>query len=365
MRIRQLSLLPYRNFGKLDLPLGDGDVLILGGNGRGKSNILEAISYLSIGKSIRGARDQEAVPHGGEYFDVRAQWHDGQRDRQLRAYYSNSEGKRIFLDGTPLTRISDVLSLFQTVHFSPEDVALVLQFSGQRRRLLDILISQSSAVYLQDLQRYQRVLTQRNQYLRSWTGGGADDLAAWDVQLARLGAAIRGQRRACLVQLRPAFIEYYECFSTGREEAGLTYRDQPVEAADEGMLPSGQELEEELIEELAQGRESERRAGFTLCGPHRDAFAFTLDAEAADTYGSQGQLKSILLSWKMAELRFLEDRSGQQPVLLLDDALSELDPERSVQLLSLAQDFEQVILTSPRRPSEELGPAMTQIDLDA
>jgi len=113
VRIRRLALCPYRNFEALELPLGDGHVLITGANGRGKSNILEAISYLSIGKSIRGARDREVVPHEGSHFDIRAQWFDGERERQLRVFYGAEVGKRAFVDEAPLERMSDVVSLFQ------------------------------------------------------------------------------------------------------------------------------------------------------------------------------------------------------------------------------------------------------------
>ncbi|MFH1572266.1 MAG: DNA replication and repair protein RecF [Gemmatimonadota bacterium] len=363
MQIRQLCLRPFRNFAALELAFGEGDALIVGANGRGKSNILEAISYLSIGKSIRGARDQEAVPHAGTYFDIQAQWYDGQRERQLRVFYGASEGKRIFLDGAPLARVSDVLTHLQTVHFSPEDVALVLQFAGQRRRLLDILLSQSSGEYLHDLQRYQRVLMQRNQGLKSWPRGSADEQAAWDMQLARLGAAIRRRRLAALGQLQAPFVDHYRRFSTGREEAALVYRQAPVAAA--GEVPGEEELVAELVGELAAVREQEQRAGFSLCGPHRDGLTFTLDGEAADIYGSQGQLKSILVSWKMAELRFLQAQSGQQPVLLLDDVFSELDGQRSRELLSLIRDFEQVVLTTPRPLDLSGGPVFAEIDLDA
>lgn len=363
MRIRRLTLCPYRNFAALDLSFGEDHALITGANGRGKSNILEAISYLSIGKSIRGARDQEVIPHGGQYFDVCADWFDGQREHQLRVFYGSSEGKRVFLDGAPLERISDIVSLFQTVQFSPEDVALVLQFSGQRRRLLDILLSQASGEYLRGLQRYQRVLSQRNQYLRQGPRSRTDELIVWDGQLAELGGKLRRQRLMALVEMWDAFTAAYKRFSTGRERAGYTYQGAEVEAASE--VPDEAALGAGLERELADQFDRERRAGFSLSGPHRDAFAFTLDGEPADTYGSQGQLKSVLVSWKMAELRLLEARSGQVPVLLLDDVFSELDSERSEQLLSMVDDFEQVILTSPRPVVEVEAAPFERIALDA
>ena len=363
MRVGEITLKPFRNLDDLHLTFEANFVLIVGDNGRGKSNILEAISYLSIGKSIRGAKDSEAVPHKGRHFDISATWHDGNRDRQLRLFYGQDEGKRVFLDGAPLPKVSDVVSMFQSVHFSPEDVALVLRFSAQRRRLLDILISQSSAPYLHDLQRYQRILSQRNQCLRNRTGG-ADGLAAWDAQLCRVGAAIRHARLSSLIQFEPEFSGFYRRFCTGREKAGVTYQGQAIDGLTERELPTEDVMAEQLAAELAAQAERERHVGHTVCGPHRDAIVFTLDGEAADTFGSQGQLKSILVAWKMAELRFLEGRCGQQPVLLLDDVFSELDETRIGELIDLVGDFEQVLLTAPRLPDERLRRGFAEVRLD-
>ena len=362
MRIGELTLKPFRNLQDLHVDFESDRMLIVGGNGRGKSNLLEAISYLSIGKSIRGARDREAVPHGGKYFDISASWHDGTRDRQLRVFYGQEEGKQVFLDGAALSRVSDVLSLFQSVHFSPEDVTLVLRFAAQRRRLLDILICQAESPYLHDLQRYQRILTQRNRCLRGWRATpGSDELIGWDVQLCRLGGAIRHRRMQGLIQLAPDLTRFYRRLSTSREEVGVAYRGQAVSELDDAGLLSAEVMAEEMTRELAEYRDRERHAGHTLCGPHRDALTFTLDGVAADLYGSQGQLKGILVAWKMAELRFLEGCSGQRPVLLLDDVFSELDEVRSAELVALVEDFDQVLLTAPRLPGEGLCDRFSQL----
>lgn len=367
MRIRQLQLRPFRNFADLELDLGTQGALIVGDNGRGKSNILEAISYLSLGKSIRGARDHEAVPHDGGWFDIRGVWQESEgRERQARVFYSGDDGKRVFLDGAALPKVSDLVSQFHTVHFAPEDVALVLQFSAQRRRLLDILISQASSAYLQALQRYGRLLTQRNHFLRQLTQRRADatERDLWDQQLAEPGAQIRRARLDALVEILPLLDSCYATFSTGRERAGIEYRGEALPASTE-EIPTEEDLREQFLDELRTDPIREQRAGHTLSGPHRDAFGFTLGDSSAETYGSQGQLKSILLSWKMAESRYLEVRSGRQPVLLFDDVFSELDAQRSQQLLELADAFDQVILTAPRAPADDLPGRYERIDLAA
>lgn len=365
MRIRQLQLRPFRNFASLELEFGEQGALIVGDNGRGKSNILEAICYLSLGKSIRGARDHEAVPHDGEWFDIRGHWLAADdRERQARVFYSGEDGKRVFVDGAALPKVSDLVSQFHTVHFAPQDVALVLQFSAQRRRLLDILISQARSDYLQALQRYARILTQRNHFLRQLSRRQADatERELWDNQLATPGALIRRARLEALVEIEPLLARHYDGFSTGREVAGIEYRDQALPANAE-QIPSADELAEQLLDELTSDPAKEIRAGHTLVGPHRDAFGFNLDGESAESFGSQGQLKSILLSWKMAESRYLESRTGQQPVLLFDDVFSELDQQRSQQLLQLADEFEQVILTAPRAPSDAMPERYARIEL--
>ena len=359
MRIRAITLQPFRNFDKFHLSLGADRVLIVGKNGHGKSNILEAISYLSIGKSVRGAKDHQVVPHGGQNFDIRALCNDGRRDCHLRIFYAQENGKKAFCNETPLDRVSDVLGIFRTVHFSPEDVSLVLRFPAQRRRVLDILISQSSASYLRDLQRYRRVSTQRNYLLRtSKRAQKVPDqgvMQAWNTQLAQLGAKIRFRRLEALRVLSGPFTEYYGRFSPQGEEAAISYQGP--------KCSTEEDLRIELLAELDNRKVQEQRQGHTLCGPHRDDLAFFLNDQPADTFASEGQLKTILIAWKMAEVRFLEKQNAEQPVLLLDDVLSELDEQRGHTLLELINEFDQVLLTSPRELEEPAPASFEKINL--
>ena len=365
MHIRELTLRPFRNFKNTKLPLAPDGVLIVAPNGRGKSNVLEAISFLSIGKSVRGVRDREAVPHGGNQFEILGVWHNGKREHEVRLCYLSDQGKRVFLDGAPLDRVSDLVSLFQTVHFCPEDVTLVLRFTAQRRRLLDILISQSDAAYLHDLQRFQRALVQRNRCLKRCQSAAEcrRELEPWDIQIVQFGGSLRRHRLGVLHEFQPLLTNYYTRFSTGSEVLNLAYNGTTDIAPGSRTLPSREELCAELQEEIDQGRERERLSGHTLCGPHRDVISFELNGEPAEMYASQGQRKSLLIAWKMAELRYLEARNGQQPVLLLDDMFSELDGERTRELLNLVTDFGQVVITAPKSPHEKLPARFTEIPL--
>ena len=360
MRIRELTLRPFRNFAAIHLGLAAEHMLIFGPNGRGKSNILEAISYLSIGKSVRGAKDQHVVPHGEDFFDIRSLCSDGRHDQQVRVFYSKKEGKKAFVDATPLPRVSELLGTFRTVHFSPEDVSLVLRFPAQRRRLLDILIAQSSAAYLRYMQRYCRVLAQRNHLLRTAkkSGHGLVDSRAvepWDAQLVDLGAQLRLYRLEALNRLRSSFLRYYGRFALADEEVATVYqgtKEQDLEA-----------LRAELREALSRRREQETQIGYTLCGPHRDDLKFILNGEPAELYASEGQLRTVLISWKLAEARYMEEQTGQQPVLLLDDAFSELDSGRIGELLDIVGEFEQVIATTPQEPNARQEARFESIDL--
>ena len=362
MRIRALTLRPFRNFDQIHLPFEGERILISGPNGRGKSNILEAISFLSIGKSVRGAKDQQAVPHGGEYFDIQALCEDGRREQKLRIFYAIQGGKKAFLDETVLPRVSDVLGIFKTVHFSPEDVSLVLRFPAQRRRLLDILIAQSSPQYLRDLQLYQRVLAQRNVLLRNHKKerqGGHDPqpLEPWTRQLAQLGGRLRKTRLDVTRTLCGSFADYYHRFAPDREKVEVEYRGT--------RGGREEELVDELEEELIRRGDQERQLGYTLSGPHRDDLSFKLNEQPADAYASEGQLKTMLIAWKMAEVRFLEQRSENQPVLLLDDVFSELDGQRVAEFMKIIDEFDQVIVTTPQEQDEGVRAPFTQIGLPA
>lgn len=360
MRIRELTLRPFRNLAAIRLSFAADRVLVFGPNGRGKSNILEAISYLSIGKSVRGAKDTQAVPHGEEFFDIQAVCTDGRHDRPLRVFYGKKEGKKAFADASPLPRVSDLLGVFRTVHFSPEDVSLVLRFPAQRRRLLDILISQSSTTYLRDLQRYHHVLAQRNHLLRTAkksNRGFVDKqvMEPWDAQLVDLGAELRKHRLDALKKLNGPFTRYYDRFSPADEETAICYQ-----GAKEGELET---LRADFYEALDRRREQEAQMGHTLSGPHRDDLKFTLNGELAEVYASEGQLKTILISWKLAEARYMEEQTGRQPVLLLDDAFSELDAGRTGELMDIINEFEQVIATTPQEPDARQEACFEPIDL--
>jgi DNA replication and repair protein RecF len=354
VKIRSVELRPFRNFDHECFTFEADRTVITGPNGRGKTNILEAISFLSIGRSVRGAQDQQAVPHAGEFFDISASCVVGDHQRHLRLFFSSADGKKAFADHGPLDRVGELLGLLRTVHFAPEDVALVLRFPAQRRRLLDILLSQRSPVYLRALQRYQRVLAQRNALLRRAGHAGDGSLATWTEQLAVVGGFVRQERQDAIAALSGPFGAWMKRLAPDDRRPTIEYR---------GGTSGGEAQDGMLLEELGRRARQEQEVGYTLCGPHRDDVLFALDERPAPAFASEGQLKCLMIAWKLAEVGFLQLQPGGQPVLLLDDVLSELDEQRGAALMEIVDAFEQVIVTSPRPIAAGAAARFARLDL--
>ena len=347
MYLSALKLTNFRNFEQAEFSFDKDKTAVSGDNARGKSNLLEAIFFLAIGKSGRGTKDRHVLRWGADYFSIDAVVEREDRSLSIRIAYDSRIGKKkAYLEDHPLPRLSGLVGTFNAVLFSPEDVDLVLRDPPQRRRILDILVSQSNASYLSDLESYHRVLSQRNRLLRDRGKQLLSDpgqLAPWDAQLSELGARIIKHRLDALDETQPMIERYYRQIASTTEQLEAVYRSlvPPAERA------RGSEI---LAAALDARRAEEAGLGFTLSGPHRDNLVFTLDGRGAHQFASQGQLKSVLLAWKLAEATFLEARTQRRPVLLMDDIFSELDRNRAFSLMDLVCSFGQVVLTSARDP---------------
>jgi DNA replication and repair protein RecF len=345
--VSSLKLTNFRNFEQAEFSFDREKTAIWADNARGKSNLLEALYFLVLSKSGRGAKDRDVLHWGADYFALEAEIMREDHAFPIRIAYDPRVGKKqAFVNHASLPRLSDLIGEFNAVLFSPEDVDLVLREPAQRRRILDILVSQSSASYLSDLELYMRALAQRNRLLKD--RGRAllsqpEQMFPWNTQLAELGGRIVAHRLRALEDIELLLNTYYQEIAPTSEKLKALYR-SPVTLDD---IDEGQSiLERALAEKLPQ--EVELR--YTLTGPHRDNLVFTLDNKAAHQFASKGQLKSVLLSWKLAEATFLEKKTGWRPVLLMDDIFSELDPKRSEALLNMIPAFGQIILTSARDP---------------
>lgn len=356
MRISQLTLTNFRNYRSMELELPKGLLVFSGDNAQGKSNLLEAMYLLSIAKAYRAASDREAIgrsnPDERGHAQVLGVAHRGQ-DRlrimvDMRLEGSASEGgqpnlrKEIRVNGIPRPA-SELVGAVNTVLFDAEDIHLVSGAPALRRRYLDILICQLDRVYLRALQRYQRVVYQRNHLLRLVRERRAQstELEFWSEALVKEGTLLTLRRHQVVRELRTLVTELHDRLTGGTEELAMEYVPSiPVEDGDEDALRRS------FQNALEEGMKREVSLGATQWGPHRDDLSLTLDGLEAATYASRGQSRTLALVLKLAEGTLLERERGESPIILLDDVLSELDGPRSRRLLEHVCQSEQVLLST-------------------
>ncbi len=361
MHITHLKLENFRSFELAEYDFQAAGTAVRGDNGKGKSNLLESIFFLAVAKSGRGTRDRDVVRWGSGHFIISAEIVREDQSFSVRiAYDRRSQKKRVFLDESPLERLSDLVGHFNAVLFSPEDVDLVLRDPSERRRLLDILVSQSSTAYLSDLEQYRRTLSQRNRLLRTQGWQLTQNPAAlipWDQQLSEIGSRVIHQRIDALDRMREPLQIVYAEISPAGEALSVSYR---CPSLGENRVETSKALESAMAEKRAE----EANVGYTLVGPHRDQMVFCLDGHPIHKFGSKGQMKSVLLAWKLSEADYLTAETGFKPVLLMDDIFSELDQKRANAVLDLIGSYGQSILATARDPDLDLkGRGYAAIDL--
>lgn len=351
MRMEMLWLTDFRNYGAVELRLApDGLTVVSGGNGHGKTNLLEAMGYLSTLRSFRGAPHEALVRSGCSRAIARASTVGHRRRALIEAEVSIAGRDRVMVNRQPLRRNRDLLGAFQVSVFSPDDLGLVKGGPGGRRRFLDeTLVSLRPA---HDLVRadLERILRQRAALLRQ-AGGRAtptvlSTLDVWDAQLARAGAALVGHRLALLARLAPEVNKAHDALG-GRSSPSLAYEASWEMAASHGPTEAGstRELCSALGEALARARSTDLRRGATTVGPHRDDVCLRLGPLPARTHASQGEQRSVALALRLAAHAVVTEEAGEPPVLLLDDVFSELDDQRSAALVRTLPPGQAVLTT--------------------
>ena len=377
--VAHLGLVNFRNYERLALDLGPGMTVIHGGNGHGKSNLLEALYLLAIAKSPRASSDRELVrwQHSSEdaYSQVAAVVaRDGGELRVQIDIRSAVAGDAIDRAGEPSVvekvirvnglprKASELVGEINAALFTAQDMDIVPGPPSFRRRYLDILISQLNPRYLKAAQKYQRVLSQRNHLLKSIRAGHSKpgELDFWDDELVSEGQHIMARRAETIIRLSELAGPAYRDLSSDDESLELAYRPSI------GIGPGDAEdsMAESYRQALDASRERELAMGFTVTGPHRDDLQMRLDGMDAGLYASRGQCRTVVLAMKLAEARYLMEQRGQEPVLLLDDVLSELDANRRSKVLEAASQYEQCIITTtdPRSIAE---PFLSQVSMFA
>lgn len=347
MHVARLVLSNFRNYRDLALELSPRVNAFVGANGQGKTNLLEALHVLATGRSPRGARDAELVLAGESALRIWARVERAEGPVEIDLRIGPSVRRQLRLNGLPHRRMTDLVGRLAVVFFGPDDLLLLKGPPSGRRRFLDILLSQVSPAYLHHLQRFSRALAQRNRLLRQVQAGRAprDEIEAWEEPLVESGAEITVRRVRAVSALAPVAAEQHRLISGGTEELEVAYAPAVLEvdrAAADGPPAVGRILRHEL--ERRRGEEIARAV--TLVGPHRDDVALRIGGSDARAFASQGQQRTAVLALKLAELAYMRQVLGEPPVLLLDDVVSELDPDRRRHLLRAVDGGVQVLLTS-------------------
>lgn len=343
MHIGHLRIKDFRNYQHSEIDFSDGLNVIHGRNGQGKTSILEAIYYLCLSRSFKTQDDASVVRFDQTFFDIDARVirPDQNLQTSVRVIVHRSEGKSVLVDRKKLERFSELIGRFPAVVSAPEDVAIVSGTAAQRRRWLDIALSQIHRIYLKDLQAYRQALRQRNALLDSDHVHLAS-LDAWDQALAQHGARVVLSRIDFVETFAGLVEEVYSQVCGGEERIHLDYR--TTVTAD--MVRDVAELQKQFLDALIAGRGRDIQRRSSGCGPHKDDLIFLLNGRNIRECGSQGQLKTFALALKFAEYLYVADRLEARPLLLLDDVFSELDWTRRHRLVRYLDNAGQVFLTS-------------------
>jgi len=347
MKFGELRLQTFRNHEATELGCAPGRNVILGNNGEGKTNILEAISYLCLTKSFYASSDSTAVQFGQPGFSVSAKAvSDIGVSYEIDISFSKeTKEKKIAINKGVVEDRSSVIGMFPVVVLSPENANVTSGTPADRRRFLDVVISQSNKSYLQDLIEYRRILRQRNRILFEAKAGKTtpqDILEPWDENLVKRGSQISRHRAQFVQEFLPFLIDTYKEIAGRGEDPSIGY-DSSIRVDDSLKMEETQLL---FRQELERQRMEEQRMGTTLVGPHKDELVFEINGLGLKSFASQGQHKTFLVALKAAEFYYLRERCQEIPVLLLDDVFSELDGPRSEKLFSLTANLGQTFITA-------------------
>ena len=322
----------WRNITLQELEFSPNLNCLCGGNGEGKTNLLDAVYYLSMTKSAFGSSDKFNFAHGSQSFELAGTYtmHEGRTSRfGIKA--TAGEEKKVTHDGKPYARVSEHIGVLPIVMVSPGDSSLVSDSSEERRRFSNAVLSQIDREFLSDMQRYAKLLQTRNVILK----GEADDsiIDTIDTRLAEWGSRIYRKRLDFTKAIEPRVAKFYEMLSGGRETVGIRYRSDMEDGP--------------LYDLLRKNLAKDKMLGFTSCGVQRDDLVFTMDGDPIRKVGSQGQQKSFLISLKFAQYEIMKERYGFAPMLLLDDLFDKLDFDRTRNLLEMvaSSDFGQIFIT--------------------
>ena len=333
MEITKIELYNYRNYLQSKIDFAPNLNVICGKNAQGKTNLLEAVYFCVVGKSFRASREKEVINLGSDIAKIKVYIKKEVGTSQVEIIFSRKEKKTVKINSIPIKRISELLGEFNGVFFSPDELKLIKESPEDRRRFMDVDISQTSKQYFYLLSRYNQVLQNRNKQLKS--NIQLDDLKKimpiWDEQLSDLALKISKYRQNFILSLKPYAKKAHSYLTDNQEDLDIDY------------VGIKDQTKEEILKTLQNNLEKDLSLGYTSYGVHRDDIKVSINGIDVRTFGSQGQQRTAALSLKLAELDIIKNITHTRPVLLLDDVLSELDNSRKIKLLEYCQNTQTLI----------------------
>ena len=331
MWIKKIKVNNFRNYTQEEIELEKKINIFYGENAQGKTNIIEAVFLCSMGKSFRAKKDKEMILLDKEKAMIEVEFEKSDRKGKIRIELSNK--KNVYVNGIKIKKLSELLGNINVVIFTPDDINILKGGPQNRRRFLDIMISQLKPNYMYNLNLYLKTIEQRNNYLRQIREEQKNEklLEIWDEKLAEYAINIYNYRKEFINKINNKIKNIHDEITENKEEIEIEYITECMN-------------KEEYLKLLKQRRKLDIIKGFTTKGIHRDDFVIYINKKRLDIYGSQGQNRTSILSLKLSELKIIEEEIGEKPVLLLDDFMSELDEKRRSHFLNKIEDT-QVIIT--------------------
>lgn len=341
MVVEKLNLVNFRNYDDQKIEFSDGINILYGDNAQGKTNLVEALYFSSIGKSFKSSKEKDLINFNKTNANIRLNVKKNIGDVQIEINLFRNQKKQIKVNGGYLTKIADLLGNLVTVFFSPEDLKLIKEAPEDRRKFLDVSISQLSKKYFYLLLKYQEILVNRNNLLKNKNDLEliSSQINIWDKFLASAGKDIILQRLK-FVQILSGYANKIHKFLTEeKEDLTISYQ---------GITGNDNEIENLILYQLKLDFEKDLQSGFTHSGPHRDDLKLFVNGKDVRQYGSQGQQRTVALSLKLAEKEILNQKLGEYPITILDDVFSELDENRKSRLLKLLSKGQTFITTTEK-----------------
>lgn len=331
MIIKSLEIADYRNYDSLHIDFSSGTNILYGDNAQGKTNILEAIYMSATTKSHKGTKDKDVVNFRKEEAHIRTYLEKEGIETRVDMHLRKNKSKGIAIDGQKIKKAAQLLGLLNVVFFSPEDLSIIKNGPAERRRFVDMELCQLDQFYLYNLNNYNKIVNQRNKLLKDmyFNPSLRDTMNIWDSQLISFGSKIIERRQLFVEQLNEIILEIHRKLSGGRENLVIQYEPDV--------------LIDEYEKKMSLNQERDVKLKQTSTGPHRDDFSFVVGDIDIRKFGSQGQQRTAALSLKLSEIELVKKMTRDNPVLLLDDVLSELDSNRQNYLLSTIGDIQTII----------------------